>query len=322
VRRREFIAGLGSVAAWPMVARAQQNKLWRIGYLHAGYLDTSLDVALFEAFRQQLHDLGYIEGKNLIIDQRAAEAHAERLPILANELVVLRPDVLVAVATPAAAALQRATSTIPIVLTSVSDPVGAGFVKSLAHPGGNITGLSFMGEDFTGKSVEVLHTVLPDAKKIAVLTLSNPSHQRLYPLAITAAQIIGLSTVRVVAPTSADLDRAFQDIAKENCDAVLVIPDVIRPTIVTLAASARIPSLYSYKEFVELGGLASYGPNLKLIWRQSAQYVDKIFKGANPGDLPVEQPTKFELVINLKTAKALGLDIPPSVLARADEVIE
>jgi len=204
----------------------------------------------------------------------------------------------------------------------VSDPVGAGFVKTLAHPGGNITGLSFMGEDFTGKSVEVLHTVLPDAKKIAVLTSSNPSHQRLYPLAITAAQIIGLSTVRIAAPTSADLERAFQDIAKENCDAVLVIPDVIRPTIVTLAASARIPSVYPIKEFVELGGLVSYGPNLKLIWRQSAQYVDKIFKGADPADLPVEQPTTFELVLNLKTAKTLGLTFPPSLLARADEVIE
>jgi putative tryptophan/tyrosine transport system substrate-binding protein len=322
MKRRQFIAALGGAAVWPLAVRAQQNKVWRIGYLHSGYLDTPLDVALFEAFRQQLRDLGYIEGKNLVIDQRAAEAHAERLPVLANELVALHPDVLAAVATPAAAAVQRATSTIPIVLTSVSDPVGAGFVKSLAHPGGNITGLSFMGEDFTGKSVEVLHNVLPDAKKIAVLISSNPSHHRLYPLAITAAQIIGLSTIRIAAPTSADLEQAFQDIAKENCDAVLVIPDVIRPTIVTLAASARIPCVYGYKEFVELGGLASYGPNLKLIWRQSAQYVDKIFKGADPANLPVEQPTKFELVINLKTAKALGLEIPPQLLARADEVIE
>ena len=322
MRRREFIAALGGAVAWPLAARAQQNKVWRIGYLHPGFLNTNMDIALYDAFKQQLSSLGYIEGRNLIVDQRAAEGHFERLPGLANELVALHPDALVALGAPAAAAAQRATSTIPIVLTAVSDPVGAGFVKSLAHPGGNITGLSFMGEDFTGKSVEVLHTVLPDAKKIAVLISSNPSHQRLYPLAITAAQIIGLSTVRIVASTSADLERAFQDIGKENCDAVLVLVDVIRPTIVTQAATARIPAVFPYSEFVELGGLASYGPSLKLIWRQSAQYVDRIFKGADPADLPVEQPTKFEFVLNLKTAKSLGLSIPESVMLRADRVIE
>jgi putative ABC transport system substrate-binding protein len=210
VKRRVFIAALGGAVAWPLVARAQQNKVWRIGYLHSGFLNTNMDIALYDAFKQELSSLGYIEGRNLIVDQRAAEGHLERLPGLANELVALHPDALVALGAPAAAAAQRATSTIPIVLTAVSDPVGAGFVKSLAHPGGNITGLSFMGEDFTGKSVEVLHTVLPDAKKIAVLVSSNPSHQRLYPLAITAAQIIGLSTVRIVASTSADLNERFR----------------------------------------------------------------------------------------------------------------
>jgi putative ABC transport system substrate-binding protein len=322
MRRRTFIAALGGAAAWPLAVRAQQNKVWRIGYLHPGFLDTPMDAALFEAFRQQLRDLGYVDGKNLIIDQRAAETHAERLPVLANELVALHPDALVAFSTPAVAAAQQATSTIPVVMTSVSDPVGSGFVRSLAHPGGNITGLSFMGEDFTGKSLEVLHTILPDAKKIAILMSSNPTHPRLSELAITAARIIGLSIVRIVALTSADLERAFHDIRKENCDALFVLPDAVRPTIVTLAAAAQIPTVYTYSQFVELGGLASYGPSLTLIFRQSAQYVDRIFKGADPANLPVEQPTRFELVINLKTAKSLGLSLPEAVILRADKVIE
>jgi putative ABC transport system substrate-binding protein len=171
-------------------------------------------------------------------------------------------------------------------------------------------------------SPEVLHTILPDAKKIAILMSSNPTHPRLSELAITAAGIIGLSTVRIVALTSADLERAFQDIGKENCDALFVLPDAVRPTIVTLAAAAQIPTVYTYSQFVELGGLASYGPSLTLIFRQSAQYVDRIFKGADPADLPVEQPTKFELIINLKAAKQIGLEIPMTMLARADKVIE
>src|SRR5262245_50288975 len=262
--RRAFIAGLGSAAAWPFVADAQKNKVWRIGYLHPGFLNSNMDLPLYDAFQHQLSSLGYIEGKNLIIDQREAGAHPERLPLLANELVALRPDVLVALASPAVAAAQQATTTIPIVATSVSDPVGSGFVKSLAHPGGNITGLAFMGEDLTGKSLEVLHTVLPDAKKIGLLMSLNPTHPRLYGLAIRAAQTIGLSAVPVIAATSADLEQAFQEIVKENCDVVLVMPDVLRPTIVSLAAAARIPTIYMYSHFVELGGLASYGPSLTL----------------------------------------------------------
>jgi putative tryptophan/tyrosine transport system substrate-binding protein len=322
VKRREFIAGLGGAAAWPLVARAEQEKIWRIGYLQPGFLDSGPDAALFEAFKQQLTTLGYLEGKNLVIDKRAAEGKNDRLPALANELVALHPNVVVAVATPAIAAVQRATSTIPIVMSPSGDPVGFGFVKSLAHPGGNITGLANMVGDFTAKALEILHTVVPDAKKIAVLMSSNPTHPPLYQVASNAAQVIGLSTVPIIAATAADLDRAFQDIGRANCDAVFVLADPVRPSIVTLAAAARIPGMYQFSEYVEAGGLASYGPIVQSIFTRSAQYVDMIFKGADPADLPVEQPTSFELALNLKTAKSLGLSIPEAVILRADKVVE
>jgi putative ABC transport system substrate-binding protein len=321
-KRREFIAALGGVVAWPLVVRGQHGKVWRIGYVHTGFWDSSGDLALFEAFVQRLASFGYIEGKNLIIDKRAAEGRSDRLPALANELVALHPNVIVAVATPAIAAAQRATSTIPIVMTPSGDPIRSGFVKNLAHPGGNITGLSLMQADYAAKSVEVLHTILPDAKKIAVLMSSNPTHPPLYDVVSTAAQTIGLATVPILAATVADLEQAFQEIGKANCDAVFVLADPIRPAIVTLAAAARIPAVYQYSENVDAGGLASYGPSLPAIWRRSAEYVVKIFEDADPADLPVEQPTKFELVLNLKTAKSLGLSISESTILRADRVIE
>jgi putative ABC transport system substrate-binding protein len=323
MRRRAFIAALGSAVAWPVAVPAQQKRVWRVGYLDPGF-NSGADAALFEAFRQELSTLGYIEGKNLIIDSRAAEGKYDRLPALADELVVRSPDAIVAKATPAIAAAQRATSTIPIVMTPSTDPLGSGFVKSLARPGGNITGLSTMTPDFTTKSLEVLHTIIPRAKTIAVLMSANPAHPHLYELTSKAAQIIGLSTVPVMAATATatDLDRAFQDIGRANCDAVFVLADAIRPTILTLTATKLIPAVYQFREYVEVGGLASYGPSMLPIIRRSAQYVDIIFKGADPADLPVEQPTVFELVLNLKTAKALGLEIPPQLLARADEVIE
>jgi putative ABC transport system substrate-binding protein len=322
VKRREFIAALGGAAAWPVMARAQQNKVWRIGYLHSGFWNSGSDVALFERFSQTLKTLGYVEGKNLIIDKRAAETKLDRLPALASELVALHPDVIIAVTTPAAIAAQRATSTIPTIIFPVTDPVRSGLVKSLAHPGGNITGLAFMSQDFTAKSIEVLHAIVPDAKTIAVLMTANPTHPPLYELANSAAQLIGLSTVPIVAVTAADLDRAFQEMGKANCDALLNLPDAIQLAIVPLAAAAKIPAVYQAIEFVEAGGLASYGPSLQSIFKRAAQYADKIFKGADPANLPVEQPTTFELVLNLKTAKSLGLSIPEAVILRADKVIE
>jgi putative ABC transport system substrate-binding protein len=323
LRRRDFVALLGgAAAAWPLGARAQQGKVWRIGYLHPGFVTSRYEVALLDAFRQELNRLGYNEGRNVRVDIRNAEGRNDRLPALAGELVALHPNVIVAVATPAIAAAQRATSTIPIVMTPSSDPVGSGFVKSFARPGANITGLANMFPDLTAKSVEILHTIIPGAKKIAILMSSNPTHPPLYEVARNAAVMLGLFTVPIVAAAASDLDRAFEDIGRANCDAVFVLADPIRPAIVSLAATARIPAIYQFSEFVKDGGLASYGPNLKLMWTRSAQYVDRIFKGANPADMPVEQPTKFELVINQKTAKSLGLEISPTMLLRADEVIE
>ena len=324
MRRREFIAALGGAAAWPVVARAQQAKTWRVGYLSPGFPPAKSpgDISFFEAFRQQMSDLGYVEGKNLIIEARYAEGQSDRLPAFANELVSLQCDVIVAIATPAIAAAQRATSTIPIVMSPSADPLGSGFVKTLAHPGGNITEVAALYGEMTAKSVEFLHTILPDAKKIAVLMSSNPLHPPLYEGTHAAAQTLGLSTIPIVAPTPADLDRAFQDIVKEKCDALFVLADTARPTIVPLAAANKIPAVYQLNLYVDLGGLASYGADLTAMFSKAAQYVDKVFKGADPADLPVEQPTKFELVLNLKTAKSLGVSIPETVILRADRLVE
>jgi putative ABC transport system substrate-binding protein len=323
MKRREFISVLGGAAVWPVVARAQQGKIWRVGYLSPVLPPAKSpgDAAVFEAFRGKMSDLGYVEGKNLVIESRYAEGQIDHLPAFANELVSLPCDVIVAVATPVAAA-RRATSTIPIVMSPATDPIGSGFVKSFARPGGNITGVANLYGDMTAKTVEILHTILPQAKKIAVLMSSNPTHPPLYETARVAAQSLGVTTVPILAPTPADLDYAFQNIVKENCDALFVLADPIRPTIVPLAAANKVPSIYQFSLFVDAGGLASYGAEVTAMFSKAAQYVDKLFKGANPADLPVEQPTKFEFVLNLKTAKSLGLSIPESVILRADKVIE
>ncbi len=280
------------------------------------------DLKLFEVFRQELSTLGYVEGKNLTIDKRQAEGLIDRLPGLVSELIALRPDVLVTIATPAIAAAQRATSTIPIVMTPATDPIGSGFVKSFARPGGNITGLANMYGDTTTKIFDVISGILPSARKIAVLMSSNPTHSGLYEVSRAAARTVGLSTVPIVAPTPADLERAFQDIARERCDAVFVLADPIRLKIVDLANAVPIPAIYQISEFVEAGALASYGPSLSVMFRRSAHYVDRIFKGGAPADMPVEQPTKFEVVLNLKAANVLNLSIPEAIVLQADKVIE
>jgi putative ABC transport system substrate-binding protein len=325
MKRREFITLIGgAAAAWPLAALAQQlsGKVWRVAYLHAGFLDTPADQILFDAFRGEMRAFGYIEGKNLVIDSRGAEGKAERLPSLMSELIALRPDVIVAIGTPAVVAAQRATSTTPIVIAAATDPVGSGFIKSLAHPGGNITGVANMFGDSIGKSVEILHTILPSAKRIAVLMSTNPTHPQQYALVETAAKTLDLVVVPVMAPTPADLEQAFNKMGQEKCDALFVLADVARPTIPSLAAKTKIPAIYQYSNYVDLGGLASYGASLPPLWRKAAVYVDKIFKGADPAELPVEQSVVFELALNLKTAAALGLSIPEAVLARAERVIE
>jgi putative ABC transport system substrate-binding protein len=324
MRRRTvlIVACLLVLACAPSASAQQSKKVWRLGLLHPGSWEVSGDAAMFAAFRQQMSDLGYVEGRNLVMDKRAAEFQIERLSGLASDIVALHPDAIIAVATPAVAAAQRATSTIPIVMTPALDPVRSGFVKNLARPGGNITGLSNMFGDLAGKSVEILHEFLPNAKRVAVLMSTNPAHPAVYETAEAAAHSVGLFTVPVRAATPADLERAFQDIAEANCDALLVLADPIRPAIVSLATRARLPAVYQVNEFVEAGGLVSYGPSLPAMFRKSAQYVDRILKGASPAELPVEQPTTFELVLNLRSAKSLGLSIPESLVVRADKVIE
>jgi len=325
MRRRKFITILGGAAAtWPLAAGAQQssNKVWRIAHVYPGKLDNPPDRAMYDVFLGELRELGYIEGKNLVIDQRSADGKLERLPVFLSELIALRPDVIVAIATPAIAAAQSATSTIPIIMAPATDPVGSGFIKSLARPGGNITGMANMVGDAIGKGVELLHTILPHAKQIAVLGSNNPTHPQQYELADAAAKRLGLATVAVMAPTPDDLDQAFEKMKREGCDALFVLADVTRPAIVTLAARSRIPAIYQSGPFVSLGGLASYNPKLEAIYRKVAQYIDRIFKGADPAEFPVEQPVVFELALNLKTAASLGVTIPDSVIARADKVVE
>jgi putative tryptophan/tyrosine transport system substrate-binding protein len=326
MRRREFIAALGSAAAWPLTAHAQQqtDKVWRVGYLSAASATNNVAVAVLDDFRLKLNELGYVEGRNLDLYVRRANDDYDRLPGLARELVSLAPNVIVGAANIATLALQRATSSIPIVMTaSSSDPIGSGLVKSLAKPGGNITGVSNQGVDLTAKTLELLHVAVPNAKRIAVLMSANPGHESIVKEAYLAAGALGITIIPVTARTLDDLGNAFAKMHSESCDALFVAADArINRRIVELANEWRLPAIYQFGDFVDMGGWLSYGPDFHDSWRKAAVYVDRILKGANPADLPVEQPTKFELEINLKTSKLLGLTIPDSILARSDKVIE
>ncbi len=324
MRRRDVItlAG-GATLAWLPFARAQQSsqKVWHLSFLNTDSWESEVQRALFEVFRDELRKLGYVDGKNLVINRRAAEGHNERLDPLANELIALRPDVVVAVAGPAIAAVQRATATIPIVMWGASDPVAFGFIKSLAHPGGNLTGVATMFSDTIGKSLELLHSILPAATRVAVLG-SVPTHKRLFEPTDAAARTLGLVTIPILASSSDELRQAFEKMVQEKCDALFVLAGPINPELVSLAAGKKVPAVYQFSAYVDLGGLASYGASLALMGRQTAQYAAKIFQGAKAAELPVEQPVAFELALNLKTAAALGLRIPEAVIARADKIIE
>jgi putative tryptophan/tyrosine transport system substrate-binding protein len=321
MKRREFITMLsGTAVTWPLAARAQQPRIWRIGYISVAKREAT--ETYFQAFRQALAGLGYVEGKNIAFLLRWADGHFDHLATLTSELVAERPDVIAAVATPAVAAAQRATSTIPIVMLAATDPIGSGFVNSLARPGGNVTGVSNMSVDVTAKALQFLRILLPNARRIAVLMSPNPVHPGQYKEAQEASRNIGVTLVPVTATTSDELVNAFAAIARQHCDALLVLADPPRLVIVDLAAKAGLPAIFQLSQFVKAGGLISYGTDFHALFRRGAFYVDRIFKGANAADLPVEQPTKFELLINLKTAKALGLGVPATLLAIADEVIE
>jgi len=329
--RRRFIGTVASgLLAAPLAAEAQQAaKIARIGYLNVNA--ASANPRLFEAFRQGLRDLGYVEGRNLLIEFRSTEGKSERLQVLAAELVTLRIDVFVTGGgTLAALAAQRATGSIPIVFNSVGDPVASGLVASLARPGANITGLSLLFPELVGKCLELLKQAVPGVGRVAVLfqpgAVPERSERDILKGAEVAAQALGVGLQTVEARGPADLDRAFADMVRARADALTVLSTPMflseRRHLADLAAARRLPTVFSFREYVEAGSLMSYGPDIADMSRRAATYVDKILKGAKPADLPVEQPTKFELVINLKTAKDLGLTIPQSVLARADEVIQ
>jgi ABC-type uncharacterized transport system substrate-binding protein len=312
----------------PLTAEAQPApKVYRIGRLIAGPLTLAPNPSL-EAFRQGLRELGYVEGQNLVIESYYAEGSAERLRALATELVRLHVDLIVAGGSASIRAAQQATRTIPIVMaTAAYDAITEGFVASLAHPGGNITGLSNLGDGLPGKRLELLKEALPQSTHIAMLTNpASPLHASAMHNVTGVAQALGLHLHVVEVHRAEELDHAFAVMTRTGADAFIVLSDTTLLTglggrIVDLAATHRLPAMYTRRMNVDAGGLMSYGPSLPDAWRRAAVFVDKILKGAKPADLPVEQPTKFELVINLKTAKALGLTIPPSMLFQADEVI-
>jgi ABC-type uncharacterized transport system substrate-binding protein len=327
--RRAFLGTLaGGLLAAPRSAGAQQAaKVYRLGYLAGGSSDISR--VTVDAFRQGLRELGWVEGQNIVIDYRFADGSLDRLPDLAAELVRLKVDIIVAAPLPPAAAAKNATGTIPIVMIGAgADPVGQGLVASLARPGGNVTGLSYgVGQGIFGKQLALLKEAVPKVRRVAVLW--NPAIPTL-AFAIgevkVAARSLGLQLQLLEARRPNDFDSAFAAMARERAGALLVITDSVFSThrirLVGLAAKSRLPAIYTNRQPVEVGGLMSYGPSFSDLWRRGAGYVDKILKGAKPADLPVEQPTTFELVINLKTAKALGLTVPLSLLGRADEVIQ
>ena len=302
------------------------TKVHRIGWLGAGPPLPEPNPSL-EAFWQGLHDLGYVEGQNLVIEYRYAEGKAERLPDLAAELVRLPVDVIVAGGTAAIRAAQHATRTIPIVMAVAYEPVGEGLVASLAQPGGNITGVSWLGAELPGKRLEILKETVPQLSRIAVLANpDNPAYTSGMHNVTVAAKALALQLHVVEVRRADELDTAFATMTREGMDALLVLEDSLllsglRRRIAELAATHRLPAMYGWKYHVDAGGLMAYGPSQPAMFRRAATYVDKILKGAKPATLPVEQPTKFELIINLKTAQALGLTIPPSILFQADEVL-
>ena len=327
-RRRLIVAlGAGGLAAPFSSFAQQQGKVWRVGFLssrHVDFLDTD---NYYGPFRQGMSELGYTDGKNLVIDWRFTDGKSERLPELAAELINLKVNVIVAAGSSATSAAQRATNSIPIVMATVPDPVGSGFVKSLAHPGGNITGLSNLGSELGVKHFEMLLGVVPKLSRLAVLVNpTNPSHAAFLKQIQVAAPRTGVTILSLNAGTPLEIENAFSQISRQKYGAVIVAPDTFfiqqRRQTAELAAKHRLPTISGIREYAEVGGLMSYGSNIGDQYRRAATYVDKILKGSKPAELPVEQPTKFELVINGKTAKALGLTIPQSLLVMADKVIE
>ena len=327
IDRRKFLAIATGALAAPLAAEAQHaGKVYRVGILGESASDPS-EARLWQTFRLGLRDLGWIEGENILIESRWNEGDSARLPELATDLVRLRVDLIVTRGSTYVQGARAATSSIPIVFTMHADPVGTGHVVSLARPGGNITGLALLQTEINRKGFEILLSAVPMAKRVAVVwNPGTPSHTPGLKAVEESARTRRVQLQAVVARTGADLESAFAAIAREHAHAVLVLsfgPYIAeRRLLAELATRHQLPTMFAVRDHVEAGGLMSYGPDYSELVRRGAVYVDKILRGAKPGDLPVEQPSKFELVINLKTAKALGLTIPPSLLARADHIIE
>jgi putative ABC transport system substrate-binding protein len=326
MRRREFLTLLSlTTAAWPFAARAQQaGKLPTIGFLGANTASTQRTST--DAFVQRLHELGWIENRTVAIEYRWGEGRDERFAQIAAEFIRLKVDVIFTYATPSSIAAKKATAVIPIVFAAAGDPVGTGLVASLARPGSNITGLSIQQTDLASKRLEILREVLPGLRTVAILAnISSPNSVLEMGEAQAAARTLGLAVVKSEVREAEDIAPAF-DALKGRADALYVCGSPLLTTnrirINTLALALRLPTVHGFRELTAAGGLMSYGPNFPSLFRRAAEYVDKILRGAKPSDLPVEQPTQFDLVLNLTTAKALGLTVPPSLLARADEVIE
>jgi putative tryptophan/tyrosine transport system substrate-binding protein len=327
-KRRELLWAIGAGAlVAPLALFAQpQGKIWRVGFL-VGRRPVSDDTDYRGAFPLGMRELGYVEGKNLVIEWRATDGDYARLPDMAAELVRLKVDLIVAAGTVAINAARNVTTSIPIVMATAQDPISSGFVKSLAHPGGNITGLSNLASDLIAKHLEMLIGIVPKLSRVAVLVNSaNSAHATILKNVEAAAQKIGVRISPAQVQTPTDIEKAFSTMQRENAGALIVAQDSFLiqqgPLIAALASKHRLPSIFSNREYAAAGGLMSYGQNQNDVFRRAAIYVDKILKGAKPADLPVEQPTKFELVINMKTAKLLGIKIPNSILVRADKVIE
>jgi ABC-type uncharacterized transport system substrate-binding protein len=323
MRRRDFITFVsGGIAAWPLGVLAQQSgKIWRMGFIAHGH--EKFHDALFDGLRK----LGYEEGRNLIVERRYAAGHAERFPEFAAEMVRLNVDIIIVVTTPAALAVKKATTTIPIVFPNAIDPLSTGLVASLAHPGGNLTGGAQLTAEVSGKRLEALKEIVPGLSRVAVLwNADNPANTFVWRETQGAARALGVTLQSQEVRGPNDFEAAFAMIAQERPDALVVLQDAVtlqhRKEIIDFAMQKRLPGVFVGKEWAEAGGLMSYGESFPDMYHRAAYFVDKIFKGAKPAELPMEQATKFELVLNLKTAKAIGLTVPEAFLALADEVIE
>jgi putative ABC transport system substrate-binding protein len=324
MNRRAFVTGLGAIFATPTTAKAQQARIPTIGLLT---LSVAPSTPTLEAFRQGLREYGYVEGRNIALEYRFAQGSPEKLRAMAAELVRMTVDIIVTESVLAAQEAKRATNTIPIVTAVHGDPVGAGLVSSLTRPGGNITGLSLVAPELSGKRLQLLKEVVPKATRVAAIwNGSNVAAARYLTETRAAARSLGLEVESFEVRTPADLDAAFEAVLTARPSAFMTLPDGMllanRARMIEFGTRSRLPALFPDSEFATAGGLIAYGPSLAANFRRAAGYVDRILKGAKPADLPIEQPTKFELVINARTAKALGLTIPPSLLLRADQVIE